>query len=513
MVLLLLENIVIRIPSIPHEKGYDSFFIHSLANSVSNFGVAKWWINWISVFGLYPYSYASAVPFTLSGMSQLTGIRMEIIILLFCVTLGLFSIFASYSLAIVLYDNFLQRFLFATIFSLSAGALNLTTWEITTRAQILVFFPFLLYLVLQIIKFRVKFMLLFILTALLLLATHHFVYLIFFYSALIIISALTYKLFKENSIAIYSPISYIKNINFSYIYILIVFLLVFSIFLNGTNWGLITEGSRYTWIINMMIITGRNIGFIFPLSVGGLIYFIQKKDKLWEEWAILICLLPTLIFSFNQIYGYLAIYIFATLLGSIGLSNVIKNQKLNSKIVVTIVIMFLVSNITFSTFFAHYRLGIGGGYSEWYMKEETYLTGEWIKENIEGDKNAVSNSMEGGRLFGSYGGRPALHLDDINNYMNGFARLNESDLIKNSVFTKDFYFDNPYVLRSGTTTSGLYNWICQYPITSENPQNFINGNNITYFFEDKYSINPLFSSLPQNKNSVYNSGRMKIWEN
>ena len=74
MVLLLLLNIIIRIPSIPHEKGYDSFFIHSLANSISYAGVAQWWINWMSVFGLYPYSYASAVPFTLSGISQLTGI-------------------------------------------------------------------------------------------------------------------------------------------------------------------------------------------------------------------------------------------------------------------------------------------------------------------------------------------------------------------------------------------------------------------------------------------------------
>ncbi|MDD3245961.1 MAG: hypothetical protein PHF18_03725 [Methanosarcina sp.] len=512
MGLLVILNIIIRIPSIPHEKGSDSFFIHSLANSISNFGVAQWWINWMSVFGMYPYSYASAVPFTLSGISQLTEIRMEIVILLFCVILGLFSIFTSYSLATVLYDNFLHRFLFTAIFSLSAGTLNLTTWEISTRAQILVFFPFLIYLVFQIVKLKVRFVLLFIATALLLLATHHFVYMGLFYSGLIFIIALIYKVNLRNK-SLQIQKTQLWSINLSYIYILIVFLLILLIFLYGSKWGLITSGSRYAWIIDILMITGRNVGFILPLSVGGLIYYIFKKDKLIDEWAILICLLPTLIFSFNQIYGYLTTHFFLTLLGSVGLFNVIKNQKQNGKIVVAAVIIFLILNITFSTFFAHYRLGIGGGNDEWYMSEETYTTGEWIKESISWDKKVVSNSMQGERLFASYGGKPVLYLDDINNYMNGFIKLDENNIEQISVFSKSYYLDNPYVLKPGTTTSGSYNWICLHSINSENSQNFIGGNNISYFFGDMYVNNPLFSSLPQNKNSIYNSGRMQIWEN
>jgi len=513
MGLLVILNIVIRTPSIPHEKGFDSFFIHSLANSVTNFGVAKWWINWMSVFGLYPYSYASAVPFTLSGMSQLTGIRMEIVILLFCVILGLFSIFASYSLATVLYDNFLHRFLFAAIFSLSAGTLNLTTWEITTRAQTQVFLPFLIYLVFQMVKKpKVRYVVLFIITAAFVLATHHFVYIALFYSGIIITCALLYKL-NNRSKYLGIQIAQLRVINLNYIYILTIFLLLILIFLFGTKWGLITSGSRYAWIIDIGIITGRNVGFILPISIGGLIYCIFKKNKLLEEWAILICLLPTLIFSLNQTYGYLTTYLFITLLGSVGLFNVIKNQKQNSKIVATTVIIFLVLNVAFSTFFVHYRLGMGGGNYEWYMSEETYITGEWIKEKISWDKNAVSNSMQGDRLFASYGGQPVLYLDDINNYMNGFVTLNESDIEQTSMFSKSFYLDNPYVLKPGTTTSGLYNWISLYPITNENSINFLSGNNISYFFDDKYRTNTLFNSLPQNKNSIYNSGRMQIWEN
>ncbi|WP_163645659.1 hypothetical protein [Methanosarcina mazei] len=511
MGLLIILNIVMRIPSIPHEKGYDSFFIHSLANSVSNFGVAKWWINWMSVFGLYPYSYASAVPFTLSGISQLTGIRMEIAILLFCVLLGLFSIFASYSLTTVLYDSFLHRFLFTAIFSLSAGTVNLTTWEITTRAQIIVFLPFIMYLVFQIIKkLKVRYVLLFIMTAVLLLATHHFVYIVLFYSGVIVVTSLIYKHSKRNNYA-HIQKTLFKKINLNYVYISIAFLLIFLIFLFGSKWGLITAGSRYAWIIDIGIITGRNVGIILPLSIGGLTYLVLKKDKLSEEWAILICLLPTLIFSFNQTYGYMTTYLFVTLLGSVGFLNIIKNQKRNSRITVTIIIIVLIMNVTFSTFFAHYRLGMKGGYSDWYMREETYLTGEWIKNHISEDKIAVDNGFESDRLVASYGGKPIKYSDDILNYINGFVTLDQQNIVKYSPFSKEFYFDNPYVL--STDSSGVLNWISLFPITDKRTKGFIENLNISYYYEDTKEYNVLFGSLPENKNKIYDGGRMRLWEN
>lgn len=498
-------------PSIPHEKGYDSFFIHSLANSISNYGVANWWINWMSAFGLYPYSYASAVPFTLSGISQLTEIRMEISILLFCVFLGLFSIFASYSLATVIYNSFLQRFIFATAFSLSAGMINLTTWEITTRAQIIVFFPLLLYLVFQVIKVKLKFIPLYIITSILLLATHHFIYIMIFYSGLIIICSLIYKFNLRANLPQIQKTN-LKKINLNYIYISTILLIIISIFLFGSKWGLISSGSRYAWIIDIIIITARNVGVMLPLAFGGLIYIIFKKNKLLEEWAILICLIPTLVFSFNQIYGYLTIYLFAILLAGTGFFNIIKNQKRSKTIIISTIIMFLILNVAFSAFFNHYRLGMSKGSSEWYMKEETYMTGEWIRDNVGWDKKAIANSIgEGNRLYASYGGQPALYLDDISNYANGFIILNESNIKNNSLFSQSYYFDGPYVLKSGTTSLGTYGWVSMFPLTSEHVQKFINNNNISYFFEDQYSSNPLFNSLHENKNAIYSSGRKRIW--
>jgi hypothetical protein len=515
MGLLLILNTIIRIPSIPHEKGYDSFFIHSLANSISNYGVAKWWINQASIFGLYPYSYASAVPFTLSGMSQLTGIKMELAILLFCIILGLFSIFASFLLAKVLFDdNFLYEFIFAAIFSLSAGILNLTTWEITTRSQILVFFPFILYLVFQIIKLKAKFFLLFIMTLTLLIATHHFFYLILFYSCLITICALFYN-FIEKYKHIHHQKIRLRNNSLNYIYISIFIIIFITIFLNGTQMGLLDSGSKYSWILNIIVIAARNLGFVFPLSAGGLLYLTLKKDKLMKEWSILICLLPTIFFSFNETYGYLIIYMLCIWLGAVGFINLIKNQKRNSRVVSTTLIILLIFNVTFSSFFTHYRLGVGGGYNEWYMKEQTYQTGEWLKDNTNWDKKAVPSSIMNGdcyRIYAVSGGHPILFLDDINNYINGFIKLNENNIEKVPMTSMKFYSDNPYVLKSGTTSVGAYTWLSYFPVTSHDTQEFLAVSNISYFLQDTNDLNtPLYMSLPESKNSIYNSGRMIIW--
>jgi len=508
MGLLFILNIIIRIPSIPHEKGYDSFFIHSLANSVSSFGAAKWWINWMSVFGLYPYSYASAVPFTLSGISQLIGIRMESVILIFCVIIGLFSMFSSYTLAKVLYDSFLHRFLFVFLYSLSACTLENSTWAISTRAQIIVFLPLFLYLAYNLIKFKIKFALLFILTTIFLLATHHYVYIALFYSGIIIIFSLIYKF---NIISKYFKVqkTHLQRLRFNQIYILVLFVLLLLIFFNGSEWGLITAGSRYNWIIDILIIAGRNSGPIVLLSLGGLLYLINKQNKFVEEWITLIWLPPTIIFSFNQIYGYICVFLLASLYGSNGLFNIIRNQEKNTKIVSLTVIIFLILTVTFSSFFLHYHLGTKGGYDEWYMQEKTYQAGEWITNYASKDKVAVCNGFEASRMVASSDG-PIAYAENVLNYVNGLTTI-DKDMYENSPFSKEFYVDNP--VTSKTDTEGALRWTSLFPITDKRAKGFLQSINVYYFYQDTTIHNELFSSLPGNKNQIFDCKRIRIFTN
>ncbi|WP_155395257.1 hypothetical protein [Methanosarcina mazei] len=499
-------NIVIRIPSIPHEKGYDSFFIHSLANSVSSLGYAGWWTNWMSVFGLYPYSYASAVPFSLSGISQTTGISMEITILLFCVSLGIFSIFSSYVLGSIFYEDFISKYIFSILFSISAGTINLTTWEITTRAQFLVFFTFLIYLLFKFFNSSKKYLPLYLTTVAFLLATHHYVYFALFFSIFILFTFLVFRFKPKKEIKFFSHL-----VSPDHLYIIALVSTFIIPFIFSGDLGLITEGSRYQWIFSIIMISIRNLGPMLPLSIGAIVYLSSKKSKTYKEWSLLICLFPVVLFAYDKTYGYIFTYIFLTIFCVQGLGNIIKNYSPNKKIVLICLVLFLILNTSFSCFFAHWRVGMGGGYSEWYMREETYTTGKWIKQNLDPNSTAIGNGYETGRMFSSYGGRPILYHSDITNYMNKLITLDESKIKKNSVYSKEFYFDNPYILTGVSTSDGVLKWALNFPITDGRIKDFIKKNNFYYFYEDSVSYNTFVGSLPANKNRIYNSGRMRIW--
>lgn len=502
MSLLFLLNLVIRIPSIPHEKGYDSFFIHYLANTISYYGEARWWINWMSIFGMYPYSYASSVPFSLSGISQLTGISMEKTILLFCIMLGMLSVLFSYLLASVFYDDFISKFLFSCLFSLSAGTLNLTTWEITTRAQFLVFFPFSFYILYRLLNNK-KFALLFSFIFIFVLATHHYAYFLLIFSVAIFISFIAWQ--YGSKINFKRMVEY-SNPNLVYLAIL---LILFSMpFLFPTKVGMINSGSRYEWIITLIKISVRNLGFVFLFSIGGFISLTGKKTKNFKEWSILICFIPGVIFFYNQTYGYLITYFLLMIAGSWGLINVINGYNINKKTIILLVSFFLIINSSFSCFFTHWHLG---GYSEWYMRDETYVSGEWINHNLDPEKLAMCNGYESIRMFRSAGVRPIQFHDSIGNYINGLLPLNESSFQKNSPYSLSYYLDNPYILTREGNHDYVLSWLYEFPITDFRNVKFIQQYKIYYFFEDSQAYNTLSLSLPDNKNRIYDGGRMRLW--
>ena len=78
--LLIFLNIIIRYPITQHSFGTDSFFIYTLATSISEHGYAKWVIHPLSLLGVYPLSYSSMYPFLLSGTSISTDLSIEYII-------------------------------------------------------------------------------------------------------------------------------------------------------------------------------------------------------------------------------------------------------------------------------------------------------------------------------------------------------------------------------------------------------------------------------------------------
>ena len=110
--LLTILNIILRIQVVPNEIGVDSFLVHMLANSISEFGYAKWVLHPTSFLGMYAYSEVSAVPFFISGICQSTGIEMRWVIFHYGILIGLLSMFTAYIMAGAIIDDDIFKFIY-----------------------------------------------------------------------------------------------------------------------------------------------------------------------------------------------------------------------------------------------------------------------------------------------------------------------------------------------------------------------------------------------------------------
>lgn len=453
LIMLTVLNIILRIPSIPHEKGADSFFIHSLANSISYFGHANWWVHWLSVFGYYPYSYASAIPFSLSGISQLTGIEMENTILLFCIALGLYSIFSAYLLAGVLYDNFLFKYSMAFFYSISQGIMFFTTWEISSRGPLIIFFPIFMYLIMKKFHYAKRLFLIFI-SSIFLFSIHHLAIILVPVILLYILFNVLQKLPLKNEA--------IKNkyTHFDYLYpILLITMLTFP-FLNSSTTGI--EGSRYSWIINSMIIVARFIGPMLFFAFGGLIYLITQKNKKFNIWYFLLMISMFVAFIYDQLYGIFILQIYIIFLLTVGFNNILNLKKIkHSKSIQMLLIVILLSSVTFSSYYNHYRSG--NSQDVWHMDEKTFTTGEWINNNIDKDKRVLfvtENQYRVRSIALQLNGSPILR-GGTEGLTYGFIDKNSiKNLEKVSLTDSYFYSESPYKM----TTRDIFqseNWYIQ----------------------------------------------------
>lgn len=153
---LVLLNIIIRYPTTSHEMGVDSFVIHSLANSISVNGYAKWIIHPLSVFGLYPYSYSSGVPYLLSGISQCAGLSMELTVFILAIFVGLLGMFCAYLMAKEIKKDDLFTLLVVFAFSTAPMFLNLTRWTTSTRHLFIALLPLFIWSILRYPKTKDK---------------------------------------------------------------------------------------------------------------------------------------------------------------------------------------------------------------------------------------------------------------------------------------------------------------------------------------------------------------------
>ena len=270
---LIILNVIMRYPATPHEIGWDTFGIHILANSISEFGWARWWVHPLSIFGMYPYSYASSIPFLVSGISQCTGIDMEWTAWLVCMLTGIFSILFAYVMAGAINDDDVFKFLVAFGYSISPILVQYSTWQLSTRGLFMILLPISIYSLLK-TRNSLKYIILIPIFFILLLLTHHLAWMvipvIFSYAVVTIV----YKL-KER-------INYPINdnlINIAYIVLFIILLLIPFL----TRFFISEVSSKYTFLIYIAQTYVRFVGVLIIFTVGGFTYLMFKHNKKSDE--------------------------------------------------------------------------------------------------------------------------------------------------------------------------------------------------------------------------------------
>lgn len=501
IILLILLNFIIRIPSVPHEMGNDGFTIHILANSVSISGYAGWWAHPSSIFGFYPYSYASAVPFIISGISQVTGVEMEIVVWAFSVIIGLFSAFTAYILAKIIWDNDIFKFLVAFSYSFSPGILNFSTWDISTRGLFFVLLPLFIYFLIKILKSKTKsdlirISLLFFTLFVLLMATHHYIFMTIPIIISFIIVAMSDKLGIHR---FFKTSDYEINITF----LLGLFAMLFIPFFTG----MLISGSRYGALNGLLENGIRYSGVLFIFTIPGLIYLSFKNNKKLEEWFVLFTLLMIMPLLYQETYIHYFIIILSSVFLSIAMINVIEIGKKKKYAIYFVIIMLLIST-SFSSYFQHWN---SRGKPKFYMSETKYNVGLWAKENINVNKNLVAYDELTGRMVLAVSEVPTL-LGDAPDAMltYGFINKTKINVSMNSPFRKEFYTDNPYILISREDAYEDYYGLRYYPIDKAGV--LLHRYNLSYVIINSLTADNLFINTVQEiKDNIYNNGQILLW--
>lgn len=507
LVLLVVLNILLRYPLTLHEIGMDSFAVHILGNSISMFGYAKWWYHPTAILGFYPYTEISGVPFYLSALNQTTNMDMEAVVFLSSVFLGILSAFTAYLAASVIFNNSLYKFLVAFGFSLSMGVLNYTTFTTPDRGLFVVLLPLFIY---SLMKCRVslKYILLTIICALILTATHHLSY----FLVLILVSFLMMLTLNKLS-TILRLLLHQEIMPFTLISGFIA-LIAFSFFT-----GFLIQGSRYGLLADTFIKTyPRYIGMLYIPAIGGFTYLIFKQFKKPSEWFLLFCTLLLTPFIFEIDYFLWIILIFTFLFAGIGLLNIYNHD---TKIKYSILISFLIVSIVFTGFFQFYYPFLKEKDSETsrYTQESTYDASMWIKYNTDG--TVVSNDLVTGIRASASSGKPFfLGYKSIDPSYGFGDDLNNVTLKRGDPLSTEFWLSSPYsIVDNYINTEYYWTWLMMNkPETS----GLISKYNLKYVMENKKTngefimynsraTSDFLKIVNEGKSLAYDNGKIAIW--
>lgn len=491
---LFILNIILRNQVVFNEIGIDSTLMHLMVNSLSEYGSAKWILDPLSIFGIYPASYTSAMHFLLSGFFQLSALDMRLIIYSYCIIIGLFSMATSYLMASEIYDDDLYKLLVAFAFSLSPGVLGYTTWTIPARGLLVILVPLFIFMILRCRK-SFKYVPLTLILGLFLFSTHHLFYFLFPVIFAFVLLYVMSKVMHKNTT--FGQLS----INSLPIITIIGFVLMFFIpFFTGK----FIEHTRYSAFYISYL---RYTGLFFIPALGGIAYLIFKRYKSFSEWFLVLSLMFLTVFVYEQTYMKWFLPIFIISFAGIGVINIINNYS-RMPLISCVIFLFIVLSVAFSGYYQFINDYDDYAYIEKYIEDSIYETGLWSKAHL--NEPATSNDVYFGRLIFSVSDTSHILTDStILNNVHGFYSINVSDFERYPITSEEFWFSGykgkDYGLIKWERVQKR--WEDDYSIKYFIENNRANGRII---WNHKNTVSPLLE-FAHSQNKIYDNEVASIW--
>jgi len=406
LMLLLLLNFSLRIPATPHEVGLDSFYIHQYAQSIIEYGHARWMLNPLSFFGLYPFSKASGVPYLVAIISSISFCDMESLIYSLSLLFSFFGVLTSYALAKEFSNDFRFKISTAFLFSTSPLAIKFTLFTIQPRGLFIMFTPLFMWAIIRTVKNKgakkMPYILISSLFFVLLAGVHKiFVLLLPLIAALIIASALTtyvpdaWQRINPKFLAFLFPILFVLQ----YTYIRNFWVLWYLPFHLGQEW--------YHLIAALIIVLNARLGILFPLTVLGLSSILRVALRPFKENFLVLAMLFFMpVLAWGPYFYQFLLPVFSLLAGY-GIVWIWKKSEsiqsgLDGRYMIPLIMVFAVL-FSLVTLNIRYTAEDETG-AEKYMDDRVYHMGRFMREKgIEGITSTEGNEVLSWRLGATSG--------------------------------------------------------------------------------------------------------------
>jgi len=351
---IILASLVVRYPLVEHERyNTDSYFIHTLSNNIVREGQAAWTFSPLSYVGYFPFSYPSGFPFVLAEMSILTGLNIDVCILLADTMLATLFCLAVFCLS----REFIHRAEFALLASLFAALaprfVDTTYWDGSARGMEVVLITLLVFAI-----FRASFSrsnLFLVVSALIGVAcftVHHMAILLILFGAGYVLTVLTARylpvVFRSRGRKWATVVALALGLGATLVSLNYFGVLGNSVESIGENGFFEIRSPLVAILVNLAVSYTHQIGLVLVLSAFGVVAFLRAPRLRVREVFPIVILIAFVPVMGSSLYVSMLLTPFVAILGANWVLGLCRSKRIRSRTFAAAIAILIVFSLTFT---------------------------------------------------------------------------------------------------------------------------------------------------------------------